>query len=73
MTETAGLNEQELSKYCRENGLYVEQIERWREPAIAGTESGSLLTKGQRQVLSLRSCFVKTYTHLVTMMDSMAI
>nr|VFK61524.1 MAG: Transposase [Candidatus Kentron sp. TUN] len=49
LTETAGLNEQELSEYCRENGLYVEQIERWREPAIAGTESGSLLTKGQRQ------------------------
>nr|VFK66832.1 MAG: hypothetical protein BECKTUN1418D_GA0071000_16001 [Candidatus Kentron sp. TUN] len=31
------MNEQELSEYCRENGLYVEQIERWREPAIAGT------------------------------------
>nr|VFK66426.1 MAG: hypothetical protein BECKTUN1418D_GA0071000_14991 [Candidatus Kentron sp. TUN] len=43
------MNEQELSEYCRENGLYVEQIERWREFAIAGTESGSLLTKGQRQ------------------------
>ena len=49
LTETAGLNEQELSEYCREEGLYVEQIARWREFAIAGTESGSLLTKGQRQ------------------------
>nr|VFJ66639.1 MAG: Transposase [Candidatus Kentron sp. DK] len=49
LIETDGLNEQELSQYCRENGLYVEQMERWREFAIAGTESGSLLTKGQRQ------------------------
>lgn len=49
LTETAGLNQQEMSEYCREEGLYVEQIERWREFAIAGTESGTLLTKGQRQ------------------------
>lgn len=48
LIETAALNEQELSEYCRENGLYVEQIKRWKEFAIAGTESGSLLTKAQR-------------------------
>ena len=49
LMETGGLNQQELSEYCREEGLYVEQIERWREYAIAGAESGSLLTKAQRQ------------------------
>ncbi len=49
LIETAGLNQQEMSEYCRENGLYVEQMERWKEFAIAGTESGTLLTKGQRQ------------------------
>nr|VFK36739.1 MAG: Transposase [Candidatus Kentron sp. LPFa] len=49
LMETSGLNEQELSEYCRDDGLYVEQIARWREFAIAGTESGSLLTKSQRQ------------------------
>nr|VFK52812.1 MAG: hypothetical protein BECKTC1821D_GA0114238_12142 [Candidatus Kentron sp. TC] len=38
-----------MSEYCRENGLYVEQMERWKEFAIAGTESGTLLTRGQRQ------------------------
>lgn len=26
--ETAALNEQELSAYCREKGLYVEQVRR---------------------------------------------
>ena len=49
LIETAGLNKQEMSEYCRENGLYVEQMERWKEFAIAGTESGTLLTRGQRQ------------------------
>jgi transposase-like protein len=29
--ETAGMNEAELSEYCRRNGLYPEQIRSWRE------------------------------------------
>ena len=29
--ETAALNETELSAYCRERGLYPEQIHQWRE------------------------------------------
>ena len=29
--ETAGMNEAELSEYCRRNGLYPEQINAWRE------------------------------------------
>jgi hypothetical protein len=49
LMETSGLNKFEISEYCEESGLYVEQIERWREFAIAGTESGMLLTKAQRQ------------------------
>ena len=28
--ETAGLNATELSAYCRQKGLYPEQVERWR-------------------------------------------
>ena len=30
MVETAGLNEVELSQYCRKRGLYPEQIASWR-------------------------------------------
>ncbi len=37
--ETAVLNEEELAEYCRRKGLYVEQITRWREAAIAGAET----------------------------------
>lgn len=29
--ETAAFNESELSAYCRERGLYTEQIRQWRE------------------------------------------
>jgi len=37
--ETAPLNEQALSEYCRKKGIYREQIERWKEAAIAGNET----------------------------------
>ena len=31
--ETAGLNATELSSYCRERGLFAEQVDRWRQTA----------------------------------------
>lgn len=49
--ETAAMNEQELSEYCRRKGLYVEQIARWREAAIAGNDSNERLSKAERQAL----------------------
>jgi transposase len=35
--ETAGLNVIELSSYCRERGLYPEQVERWRQASQAAS------------------------------------
>ena len=49
--ECAALNEQTLSEYCRKKGLYVEQIARWREAAIAGNEATNPLSKMERQEL----------------------
>ena len=37
--EIASLNEQNLSEYCRGKGVYVEQIDRWKEAAIAVNDS----------------------------------
>lgn len=34
--ETASLNAQELSEYCRAKGLYPEQIERWKQACMQG-------------------------------------
>ncbi len=49
--ETAAMNEQALSEYCRRKGLYAEQIARWREAAIAGNDSNERLTKAERKEL----------------------
>lgn len=38
VVETASMSEAELSEYCREKGLYPEQIAQWREACIAGTQ-----------------------------------
>ena len=34
--ETAAFNEIELSEYCREKGLYPEQIKAWKQDCLAG-------------------------------------
>lgn len=49
--ETASLNEEQLSEYCRKKGLYPEQILRWKEGAIAGNESPGVMTKAERRLL----------------------
>ena len=36
--ETSGLNATELSAYCRERGLYPEQVDRWRQAAQDANE-----------------------------------
>ena len=33
------MNETEKSTYCREKGLYPEQIERWRQACIEGANA----------------------------------
>ncbi|MEH6826451.1 MAG: transposase, partial [Motiliproteus sp.] len=39
IVETAALSESELSQYCREKGLYPEQLKRWREGCLAGFQT----------------------------------
>jgi transposase-like protein len=48
--ETAALNESELSEYCRNKGLYPEQVQRWKEAALKGYESDEKIQ--QRQLSS---------------------
>ena len=50
--ETAALNEEELAEYCRRKGLYAEQISRWREAAIAGSETQRPLSVAERRELA---------------------
>lgn len=37
--ETATLSEIELSEYCRRKGLYVEQVQSWKQACIDGQQS----------------------------------
>ena len=54
--ESAGLNATELSAYCRERGLFPEQVERWRQasqdanekPVLTFTERKDLVRRHQQ-------------------------
>jgi len=45
---SAGLNATELSAYCRERGLYPEQVERWRQAAQDANANAVLTMAEQR-------------------------
>lgn len=50
--ETASLNEAELGEYCREKGLYVEQVKAWKADSLRGFVSSreqEVEVKRQRQ------------------------
>jgi septin family protein len=53
--ETAGLNATELSSYCRERGLYPQQVERWRQASQDANEKPVLTLKEQKEVERLRA------------------
>ena len=53
--ETAGLNATELSAYCRQKGLYPEQVDRWRKAAQDANEKPVLTTKEQKELEKLRA------------------
>jgi transposase-like protein len=52
---TAGLNATELSSYCRERGLYPQQVERWRQASQDANEKPVLTLKEQKEVERLRA------------------
>ena len=43
--ETASLNEVQLSEYCRNKGLYPEQVAQWKESALAGYQQRAEVKK----------------------------
>jgi transposase-like protein len=49
--ETAGLNEAELSEYCRKKGLYAEQVKSWRMQAEQAMGGATVSAKAHREAL----------------------
>jgi predicted S18 family serine protease len=48
--ETAPLSETELATYCREKGLHVEQVQRWKEACLQGAgQQASQHQEAQKQ------------------------
>jgi transposase-like protein len=48
VVETAAMNAVEISEYCRSKGLYPEQVKRWRQACIEGTELSAEQRQSQR-------------------------
>ena len=51
--ESAGLNATELSSYCRERGLFAEQVDRWRQMA-QDANANAVLTMAEQRDLEKR-------------------
>jgi transposase-like protein len=51
--ESAGLNATELGAFCREQGLYPEQVDRWRQ-AAQDANANSMLTMADQKDLEKR-------------------
>lgn len=47
--EAAALNEAELAEYCRQKGLYVEQIAAWRKACLQANANSAAQAKAQRE------------------------
>lgn len=53
VVETAALSEIELSEYCRTKGLYVEQVEAWRDACMQA--NGGIAEQASKLQKDLRS------------------
>ncbi|MFQ6540282.1 MULTISPECIES: transposase [Aphanothece] len=53
--ETAGLNDTELGAYCRERGLFPEQLSRWRQAATDANAAPLLSMAEQKELERLRA------------------
>lgn len=49
VVETASLSEAELGQYCREKGLYPEQVKEWKAACIAGATAQPQQEQKERQ------------------------
>lgn len=53
--ETAGLNDTEFGAYCRERGLFPEQVARWRQAASDANAKPVLTMAEQKELEKLRA------------------
>lgn len=49
--ETAGLTEVDLAEYCRSRGLYVEQVDQWRQSCEQGNARAQAASQSEQSEL----------------------
>jgi transposase-like protein len=57
--ETSSMNESELSQYCREKGLYPEQVVSWREASMNGVANEAIDSKAHKTEVKRRDKKIK--------------
>jgi len=57
--ETAALSESELSQYCREKGLYPEQVHHWKAECMQGFQSSAQQQKTLKQQIKADRAKIK--------------
>lgn len=57
--EVASMSAAELGRYCREKGLYVEQVTAWREACVEGQRSAREQRLGEREELRVSKKRIK--------------
>jgi len=60
IVETMPLSESELSQYCREKGLYPEQVERWKEACLQGFLSSEAINAASHRQAKADKTEIKT-------------
>ena len=65
VVETAGFNAKELSSYCRERGLFQEQVDRWRQ-TVQGANPNEVLAMAEKMGFEkLRAQFQREIKQLI--------
>lgn len=59
VVETASMNANELSQYCREKGLYPEQVTNWREASLNGVSIEAIDSKSHKNELKRRDTKIR--------------
>ena len=60
IVETAPLSESALAAYCREKGLYLEQVQRWKEECLLGFLSSEAQKKAIKRQAKADKIEIKT-------------
>ena len=69
VVETASFSEAELSQYCREKGLYPEQVRQWKQDFIQGAQAAPK----RRQQEKAQSNVITSYSiHYTKLYEDMA-